>query len=1040
MKKGLLHAVALTGAVFQSPSAIFLNARAAPCTRRNYTILLATIALLCTTGIGIKAQSNLAPQLRRIATLRSSEMAEGSRVTITSDASLDDYTAYRSLDRFHVVIPHAQLSSAINNLRGRGFNGLQIERRGADVDLSFSLQPGATASVTQKFNRLDVIFNTHADAASVIANTASQVAAATTQRSANELMNDGAALPIVQKVSFSPTPDPTPEPSPAAKEEAKATDKAPTPATTGGRAEIVLPPEKSSAIGITRFDKAPVIDGKLDDAVWQQAAVLKDFYQFRPGDNIAPSQPTEVLIGYDAKTLYIAFRAHDEAGKVRATVPKRDQIFDDDSVGMYLDTFNDRRRSYIALFNPLGVQADGIFTEDNGEDYSFDLVMESKGVVTDDGYTVEVAIPFKSLRYEAGKGKLWGVHFLRQIKRLNNETDSWMPIRREVSGLLSQAGHITGLEGISTERTLELIPSLTISETGKRIKSDPLGGVNDLDRVTDPTRFLNKPIGFDPGLTMKYGITPTVTLDLALNPDFAQVEADQTVVTANQRFPIFFAEKRPFFLEGIDIFQTALTPVHTRAIVDPDVAVKLSGKRGRNTFGLMLASDNAPGNLSDDDRDFIRDFRNDPEERDALEKLLDKNAYIGVLRLKRDVGQENSLGLIATTYNFIEKHNQLLGFDGRFRRDKQTVASFQVLGTTSRNFFFEPDEGRNIYRTGNAFAYFARYDVQGRNFGWNYDGRGFTKDYRADVGFTRRTNNNRHGVFIYYNTDQKPKATLIRKHFHVLPEIQFDWQGRIQSWGQEFQTELTFKNQTYFGLGVSLNYERIFEEEFGTTRQAPALRCFSATELQLNPALHCGFAGTDSERSTRRNNIYSYGGTTPSKKYSLYYFFINNWGAFDFDFGAGPRFQRVSPGALLDPENARLDPGKGNQLRLEAGGTYQPTDALRLSLDFTKERLVRSDTGLVAFDENIFVLRGTYQFTRFTFARARIDYDTLNSSVRGQFLMGWAPNPGTSFYVGYNDDLNYNGFGPFTNRIEPGFRRNGRTFFIKMSYLFRRSF
>ncbi|MCA1850569.1 MAG: DUF5916 domain-containing protein, partial [Acidobacteria bacterium] len=407
--------------------------------------------------------------------------------------------------------------------------------------------------------------------------------------------------------------------------------------------------------------------------------------------------------------------------------------------------------------------------------------------VTDEGYTVEVAIPFKSLRYEAGKDKLWGVHFLRQIKRLDNETDSWMPIRRDVSGLLSQAGHIAGLEGVSTERTLEVIPSLTISETGKRVSSInplPLG-------IADPGRIVNQPIDFDPGVTVKYGITPTVTLDLAINPDFAQVEADQTVVTANQRFPIFFAEKRPFFLEGIDIFQTPLTPVHTRAIVDPDVAVKLSGKRGPNSFGLMLASDNGPGNFSGDERLDARNFR-----------FLDKNAYIGVLRLKRDVGRENSLGMLATTYNFIEKHNQLLGFDGRFRLDKQTVASFQVIGTSSRRFFFEPDEGQNIYRTGNAFAYFARYDVQGRNFGWNYDGRGFTKDYRADVGFTRRTNTNRHGVFVYYNTDPKPKATLIRQHYHILPEINFDWQGRIQSWGQEFQTELGFKNQTYAGLGT----------------------------------------------------------------------------------------------------------------------------------------------------------------------------------------------------------------------------------------------
>src|SRR5207344_3072951 len=157
-------------------------------------------------------------------------------------------------------------------------------------------------------------------------------------------------------------------------------------------------------------------------------------------------------------------------------------------------------------------------------------------------------------------------------------------------------------EGISTERTLELIPSLTLSETGKRVNGLSVAQLAADPTRLDPGRILNQPIRAEVGLTAKYSLTPTITLDLAINPDFAQVEADQTVVTANQRFPIFFEEKRPFFLEGIDIFQTPLTAVHTRSIVDPDVAVKLSGKRGKNTFGLLLASDNAPGNYSEEER------------------------------------------------------------------------------------------------------------------------------------------------------------------------------------------------------------------------------------------------------------------------------------------------------------------------------------------------------------------------------------------------------------------------------------------------------
>ncbi|HEX8492271.1 MAG TPA: DUF5916 domain-containing protein [Pyrinomonadaceae bacterium] len=1003
MSQGLLLLVSSFSGLARPEKATFAqacrgNSGAFSRTARRTLGALFVFALVLTNHFFIQAQT-VQPQPKQVMPLRVAEVTEGSRVTITADVSLADYQTFTADNRFYVLIPRAAFSSTVETLRGRGFADARSLRRGEDLLLSFQLTANTTAHVSQKFNRLDVIFNVAGEEEQQM-------------RTASVALTASDALP-----------------PPQTGEDAK---------RVVGKS-INLPPEKAQPVRAVRFEKPPAIDGKLDEEVWKSAAVFKDFYQFRPGDNIAPSQPTEVLMGYDDKFLYFAFRAHDEAGKVRATIAKRDQIFDDDTVGMYLDTFNDQRRAFIMIFNPFGIQADGIFTEDQGEDYSFDLVMESKGAVTNDGFTVEVAIPFKSLRYEAGKGKQWGVHFLRQIKRINNETDSWMPISREKSGLLSQAGHITGLEGISTERTLELIPSLTISETGRRVPSfsPPVG-------VPDPGRIVNQPIEFDPGLTLKYGITPTVTLDLALNPDFAQVEADQTVVTANQRFPIFFEEKRPFFLEGIDIFRTPITAVHTRAIVDPDAAVKLTGKRGKNTFGLLLASDNAPGNLSSDERAEIGVCR----ERRLLdpslffdcgdERFLDKNAYIGVLRLKRDIGRENSLGLLATTYNFIEQHNHLGGFDGRFRTDPQTVITFQALATHSRRFFFEPDQGENIYRTGNAFAYAFRYDKQGRHFGYNYDAQGRTQDYRADVGFTRRNNNNRHGLFVYYNTEPQPKATLISKHFHILPEIQFDWQGRIQSWGHETQTELSFKNQTYLGGGVSFNYERIFEEEFGATRNAAALRCFSEEELLANPTLHCGFAGDDNERSTMRNNVYLYGGTRPSKKYSFSFFTIHNWGAFDFDFGAGPKFPRVSPLALLNPDAAPQDPGKGNQFRFEGSANYQPTDELRISLDYVKDRLVRRDTGLVAFDDNIFTLRGLYQFTRFTFARARIDYDTLAASVRGQFLLGWAPNPGTSFYVGYNDDMNYNGF--TDGRIVPGFRRNGRTFFIKMSYLFRRSF
>nr|MBA3806164.1 carbohydrate binding family 9 domain-containing protein [Acidobacteriota bacterium] len=780
---------------------------------------------------------------------------------------------------------------------------------------------------------------------------------------------------------------------------------------------LVLPPEKANPLRVPRLEKPPVIDGRLDDDAWKGAAVLKDFYQVEPGDNTAPSKPTEVLIGYDTRFLYVAFHAYDERDKVRATIAKRDAIFDDDYVGLFFDTFNDKRKAYEMNFNPLGVQADGVLTAGINEDFSVDMVVESKGSVVDDGYIVEVAIPFKSLRYEAGKDVLWGVHFYRRIKRFNNELDMWMPISRDISNWLAQAGHITGLEGISTERTLEVIPSLTLSETGKRKSTIPSSILSANRGMIDPGKFVNEPVKFDPGVTVKYGITPTVTLDFALNPDFAQVEADQTVVTANQRFPIFFEEKRPFFLEGIDIFRTQILAVHTRSIVDPDIAAKLTGKLGRNSFGLLLASDNAPGNFS-------RDELSEPDFFRRNERFVDKNAYIGVLRLKRDVGKENSIGFLATTYNFIEKHNQLAGFDGRFKLNKVTTFDVQVLGSTSRFPFYNPDLNKRVYRTGNGFIYAYALNNDGRHFGFNYSGVGRTRDYRSDVGFNRRTNTNLNELFLRYNSEPNPKARLISWRFYNNINTNFDFQGRMQRWNDDAQIRFNFPLQSFLAFAVQGGYERVFEEEFGPRR---------------NLIRSGQFAGEDSERSAYRKGVYMYGGTTPSKKYSIFVFVARDWGILDFDFGAGPRFPRVSPGALVNSD-ARQDPGSGNGWHVESNLVYQPTDTLRFSLDYNKDRLVRNDTGRVAFDDNIFALRGTYQFTRFTFARARIDYDTLAASVRGQFLLGWAPNPGTAFYAGYNDDLNLNGFNRFSNNLEPGFRRNGRTFFIKMSYLFRRSF
>ncbi|MEZ5346659.1 MAG: DUF5916 domain-containing protein [Pyrinomonadaceae bacterium] len=798
-----------------------------------------------------------------------------------------------------------------------------------------------------------------------------------------------------------------------------------------------VPPEKARPIVIPKIgaERQILIDGNLDEEDWGNAAVFKDFIQTGPGDNIAPSKETQAFVMYDDKHLYIAFKCWDDRNLIRATVAKRDDVFGEDNVRVWLDTFDDQRRAYIFGWNPLGIQMDGIYTEGRGADFSVDVVMESKGAIHDWGWSVEVKIPFKSLRYQAGKGKNWGFNAARNIDRLNDEFDTWMPDDRNVSGFLVKHGKITGLDDIKAERTLELIPSVTISETGSRVPAN---------EVPDG-RFVNQPIKQEYGLNLKYTITPNITLDAAINPDFAEIEADAPVVTANQRFPIFFAEKRPFFLEGADIFQTPIRVFHSRTIVDPDFATKLTGKIGRNSFGFLVASDKAPGN-------FNEDSRIDPDVRPFIDEFVDKNALFSVLRLKRDIGKQNSIGFLGTARVFPENRNFLGSFDGRFKLNPKDVFSFQVVGTHSKKCFFDPafDRIRNplqaqrngeicggavvngqqelgdpysSYRTGNGLAYFLNYDHTGDTFGYTVEAGGQSGDYRADAGFNQRTNNNYVFAGFRKSTKSRPDAAIVRVNWFNGFSTNYDFDGRFIAAQYESSVFFSLQKNTYVEFWGGLIKERIYEEEFGLKR------------LDNRSGAFFG----DPTRDTVNRWVGGYFSKQFNKRIAFDINMNHNWGAYDFDFGAGKRFPRVSAAALLDP-NAPLDPGPGRRFNLSTGLALTPTDPLKITLVYNKSRLVRNDTGRTAYDSNIYTLRSTYQFTRFLFTRVRMDYNTLRSTLNGQYLFGWNPNPGTAFYLGYNDNANYNGFNPFTGQLEPKFERNSRTFFIRMSYLFRKSF
>ncbi|MCB1026080.1 MAG: hypothetical protein KDB79_16910, partial [Acidobacteria bacterium] len=544
------------------------------------------------------------------------------------------------------------------------------------------------------------------------------------------------------------------------------------------------------------------------------------------------------------------------------------------------------------------------------------------------------------------------------------------------------------------ERTLEVTPSVTFSKSGERIE--------DITAPPDFSRLSSSPFKTDLGVSIKYQITPNITLDAAINPDFAEVEADAPVVRANERFPIFFAEKRPFFLEGIDIFNTALQVVNTRNIANPDVAVKLTGKIGKNTFGILGAVDDFP-----------------PDETYSESR----KAYAGVLRLKRDIGENSSIGLIASQYHFgSQKHNSLVGFDGKFQRDSRTRIDFEVVATYSKRFFYNPDINDSVYRSGTGIAYRLVYDYTGRNRGLFFSLSGRSKDYRADLGFTKRTDTHGPDFGFRIGTEPNPANFLIGIVSRGMRRFSVDERGRLQVARANLNTQFNFQKQFGINTEIGTAYEKLYEDEFGPRRNANQDGAFYGEPV--------------------RSAFKVFGNVGVNKSFGKLFGFDAGIGftknSFELDFGASERYKRVSPAALLGDD--RLDPGKGFNLRYELGIRLQPSDPLSIRFGYERSRLRRNDTGLVAFDSNIFTLKSTYQFTRFIFARTRFDYETVDGTFNSQHLFGWNPSPGTAFYIGYNDNSSYRAYNPYNGQFDEGFRRDGKSFFIRASYLFRKSF
>jgi hypothetical protein len=460
------------------------------------------------------------------------------------------------------------------------------------------------------------------------------------------------------------------------------------------------------------------IDGVLNEEAWKYPEKIKILYEWNPGDNIPPPVETECMVTFDKSKLYVAFRCFDpDPSKIRAHIMDRDSIdtfVQDDHISIIIDTFNDERRGFQFRVNPLGVQADAIFSELEGyEDFSWDAIWKSAGKITDFGYVVEIAIPFNQLRFPKGQGvQTWGFEADRSYPRTDRHRMSSHVRDRNVSCILCQLNKLTGFEGISPGKNIEFDPTLTMNRTDNR-ENYPDGPLE------------SGKLKVEPGLSARWGVTPNLTLNATVNPDFSQVEADVAQLEVNTRFALRYPEKRPFFLEGADFFLTPIESVFTRTVYDPVWGAKMSGKAGKNAFGLFVTQDRYNNLIF-------------PANQGSAQTSLDDDVFGGVFRYRRDVGKGSTVGLLYTGRAGDDYYNHVGGVDGYFRVSRSSILSVQYLN--SRTDYPEA-VARDFGQRTDAFgggALFARFLHRSRSINWGIEYQDLSANFRTDFGFVPR--------------------------------------------------------------------------------------------------------------------------------------------------------------------------------------------------------------------------------------------------------------------------------------------------------------
>lgn len=713
---------------------------------------------------------------------------------------------------------------------------------------------------------------------------------------------------------------------------------------------------------IPRTLRPPRLEEFVNGTPPESALKITDFRQREPGDGNPVSQETTAYLSYDDKNLYVVFVCKDEPGKTRAHLSKREAIFGDDTVAIFLDTFHDRQRAYQFSINPLGIQLDGILVEGQHNDFSFDTLWHSEGRLVDDGFIVLMAVPFRSLRFPNTASQTWGFALGRFIPR-NAEYALWPYISRRIQGFASQMAVLKGLKDISPGRNLQLIPYGTF--TGSRF----------LDR--NAQEFATTREG-RAGLDAKIVLRDALTLDLAANPDFSQVESDEPQVTVNQRFEVFFPEKRPFFLENAGFFRTPENLFFSRRVVDPELGARLTGKLGRWAMGAMAIDDRAPGKRL--------------EKNDLLHG---DHAVVGVFRLQREFGEQSNLGFMITDRHFGPASNQVFSLDTRLKLNQNWSFRGQLAQSHTARSEEEDTSG---------LLYLAGLTHEGRNF--NYEARYADRSpgFHSALGFIRRVDVRQFEQFFGYRW--RPAGGRVN-HFGPFGNMMLNWdrQNRLQDRMIEAGFSFLFAGP----IGVVITHERSFElfQHRGFEQNSSGVFFFGEWLKWLNVFAHYN-------QGTRINYVPARG---------LLPFLA------DSVMGELTVVFRPLPQLSLDQRYiySRLD------TRTDRSVANLPSEVVifnnhlvrwKVNYQFTRELSLRAilDYSAVLPNPSLVLLDRDQQ-------------------LRGDILITYLVNPGTALYLGFSDryeNLELAAEPPHAlRRTGSPTLSSGRQFFIKLSYLFR---